>query len=172
MLSAIGAAVARFPDTEEVTGSIPVSRTSMESSDVRSGDFLYTQGRTSDPLGLTPSLRERKGAHGAYTKPAHYTLNNLRRCGQKLISYRPRIHYYCLPITAATYRHRGTRSEHDDSMSLKFFKMLQNYKNRYLSRSPAQQVARTQENLRSPGALSENKNRGVKKYNNMQTGCL
>ena len=26
-LSAIGAAVARFPDTEEVTGSIPVSRT-------------------------------------------------------------------------------------------------------------------------------------------------
>ena len=27
MLSAIGAAVARFPDTEEVTGSIPVSRT-------------------------------------------------------------------------------------------------------------------------------------------------
>ena len=173
MLSAIGAAVARFPDTEEVTGSIPVSRTSMESSDVRSGDFLCTRGgRTSDLLGLTPSLRERKGAHGAYTKPAHYTLNNLRRCGQKLISYRPRIHYYCLPITAATYRHRGTRSEHGDSMSLKFFKMLQNYKNRYLPGIPAQQVARTQENLRSLGALSENKNRGVKKYNNMQTGCL
>ena len=59
-----------------------------------------------------------------------------------------------------------------DSMSLKFFKMLQNYKNRYLSRIPAQQVARIQENLRSPGALSENKNRRVKKYNNMQTGCL
>ena len=27
LLGAIGAAVARFPDTEEVTGSIPVSRT-------------------------------------------------------------------------------------------------------------------------------------------------
>ena len=27
LFSAIGAAVARFPDTEEVTGSIPVSRT-------------------------------------------------------------------------------------------------------------------------------------------------
>ena len=149
MLSAIGAAVARFPDTEEVTGSIPVSRTSMESSDVKSGDFLCTRGRTSDLLGLTPSarerfigasrarkilplagsnpvsstsmessdgksgdflctrgrtsdflglmpsLRERKGAHGAPTKPAHYTLNNLRRCGQKLISYGPRIRHYC-----------------------------------------------------------------------------
>ena len=51
-------------------------------------------GRTSDLLGLTPSLRERKGVHGAYTKLAHYTLNNLRRCGQKLISYGPRIHHY------------------------------------------------------------------------------
>ena len=140
-MSAIGAVVARFVHTEEVTGSNPVSRTSIESSDVRSGDFLcirgrtsdllglmpsarerfigasrarkilplagsnpvsrtsmessdgksgdflYTQGRPSDLLGLTPSLRERKGAHSAYTKPAHYTLNNLRRCGQKLIPY-------------------------------------------------------------------------------------
>ncbi len=51
------------------------------------GIFCVPGGRTSDLLGLTPSLRERKGAHGAYTKPAHYTLNNLRRCGQKLISY-------------------------------------------------------------------------------------
>ena len=39
-----------------------------------------------------------------------------------------------------------------DSMSLKFFKMLQNYKNRYLSRIPAQQVARIQENLRESGS--------------------
>ena len=29
-LGAIGAAVARFPDTEEVTGSIPVSRTTVQ----------------------------------------------------------------------------------------------------------------------------------------------
>ena len=56
---AIGAAGARFPDTEEVTGSIPVSRTSMESSGVRSGDFLCPRGRTSDLLGLVPSARER-----------------------------------------------------------------------------------------------------------------
>ena len=58
-MSAIGAVVARFVHTEEVTGSNPVSRTSMESSDVRSGDFLYTRGRTSDLLGLMPSARER-----------------------------------------------------------------------------------------------------------------
>ena len=59
------------------------------------GIFCVPGGRTSDLLGLTPSLRERKGAHGAPTKPAHYTLNNLWRCGQKLISYGPRIHHYC-----------------------------------------------------------------------------
>ena len=58
-MSAIGAVVARFVHTEEVTGSNPVSRTSIESSDVRSGDFLCTRGRTSDLLGLTPSARER-----------------------------------------------------------------------------------------------------------------
>ena len=59
-MSAIGAVVARFVHTEEVTGSNPVSRTNVqESSDVRSGDFLCTRGRTSDLLGLTPSARER-----------------------------------------------------------------------------------------------------------------
>ena len=39
-MSAIGAVVARFVHTEEVTGSNPVSRTNVqESSDVRSEDF-------------------------------------------------------------------------------------------------------------------------------------
>ena len=59
-MSAIGAVVARFVHTEEVTGSNPVSRTSMESSDGKSGDFfVYPGGRTSDLLGLMPSARER-----------------------------------------------------------------------------------------------------------------
>ena len=43
-MSAIGAVVARFVHTEEVTGSNPVSRTSMESSDGKSGDFFVYPG--------------------------------------------------------------------------------------------------------------------------------
>ena len=43
-----------------LAGSNPVSRTNVqESSDVRSGDFLCPQERTSDLLGLAPSARER-----------------------------------------------------------------------------------------------------------------
>ena len=38
-MGAIGAAVARFPDTEEVTGSIPVSRT--DKNPGLSGVFVY-----------------------------------------------------------------------------------------------------------------------------------
>src|SRR5690606_28147362 len=38
--SAIGAAVARFPDTEEVTGSIPVSRTTWKAPAPRAGAFV------------------------------------------------------------------------------------------------------------------------------------
>ena len=43
-MSAIGAVVARFVHTEEVTGSNPVSRTSMESSDGKSEDFCVVTG--------------------------------------------------------------------------------------------------------------------------------
>src|SRR5699024_4549288 len=51
---AIGAAVARFPDTEEVTGSIPVSRTD------------GAGGRGSGPrlLAFTPSPSRRRAPHG------------------------------------------------------------------------------------------------------------
>ena len=43
LLGAIGAAVARFPDTEEVTGSIPVSRT--DRNPRSSGGFLVSAAR-------------------------------------------------------------------------------------------------------------------------------
>ena len=39
VVGAIGAAVARFPDTEEVTGSNPVSRTSKKSRFLENRDF-------------------------------------------------------------------------------------------------------------------------------------
>ena len=50
-LSAIGAAVARFPDTEEVTGSIPVSRTRQGPGTLRSGAFRVP------PLTYDPAAR-------------------------------------------------------------------------------------------------------------------
>ena len=60
------------------------------------GIFCVPGGRTSDLLGLTPSLRERKGVHMVRTQsPLTTPYNNLWRCGQKLISYGPRIHHYC-----------------------------------------------------------------------------
>ena len=95
-VSAIGAAVARFPDTEEVTGSIPVSRTKENPLALRLRGFvfnflvsLFAEGRCSSAdlclfwrrcsvyflravAGNPPSLRfgHPEGASGKYAHPA------------------------------------------------------------------------------------------------------
>ena len=64
-VSAIGAAVARFPDTEEVTGSIPVSRTKENPLALRLRGFVFNflilaRGGMAFllvPTGNPPSLR-------------------------------------------------------------------------------------------------------------------
>src|SRR5699024_7660948 len=55
---AIGAAVARFPDTEEVTGSIPVSPTASKAPVHRTGAFVMA-GAGGDPRSAPEPLGRR-----------------------------------------------------------------------------------------------------------------
>ena len=67
LVGAIGAAVARFPDTEEVTGSIPVSRT--EKPPASRGFSVFSAAFSSFTLLAGPGEADQHGASGMTANP-------------------------------------------------------------------------------------------------------
>ena len=66
-VSAIGAAVARFPDTEEVTGSIPVSRTKENIADAFFSIRPFVDGIKECGFHLVSRFRDTASLYYVYT---------------------------------------------------------------------------------------------------------